>query len=283
MCEVCGLHWEGATCPRCGTVLQVGRARCAICQKELAGPIARCDQCGAATPELEEVPEDAIQRLTALPGIDDRTARRLFARGFSDPADLLGIALPEHAVRQGLHHTLARKLTLQALKVAPRIRKEVPCAICETPKPAANAICPACGVRGEREPTPEEIRAQIAQVIGEVRDLAADPDFLGMPAELRDEIMDAFSADVVPARNVQVESSAYANQFEDWRARGIDTLLLERLLVQEGEESFRRNYAGILRRQVTKRREGGRFWCAICNEELAADEPECENCGAKFR
>lgn len=284
LCEVCGLVCGDAdVCPRCGTVLRIGRARCETCGEEFSGLVASCDRCGTLVPAPADAPADSIRRLTLLPGIDDRTARWLYGHGYAEPADVLGLALPERAVRIGLHRTLARKLAIQGLRAAPRIRKEVPCPVCETPKPSANAICPACGARGEREPTPEEIQRQLATVVGEVHDLAADPDFLEMPTELRDEILDAFAGVVGPVSPPPLGSTAYAPQLREWRSAGIDTSLLEQILSEEGEASFRRKYGEIVRRQIAKRREAGRFWCPICDEELAPDEPECENCGAKFR
>ena len=283
LCEVCGWRGEDDVCPRCGTILHVGRARCRVCRKELPGPIARCAECGGAEPLLENAPAESIERLIQLPGIDDRMARWLYGRGYWDPADVLKLALPERAIRLGLHRTLARKITLNQLTVAPRIRKEVPCPVCETPKASANAVCAACGARGEREPTPEEIQRQLAEVVGEVQDLAADPDFLEMPTDLREEILDAFDADVAPAITVPQAPQTYERQFSEWRACGIDTTLLEQILHQEGEAAFRSKFAPIVRRQLGKRRDNGRFWCPVCDEELAPEEPECENCGAKFR
>jgi hypothetical protein len=255
-----------------------------MCRKELPGPVARCAECGSAEPAVDDAPPESIERLIQLPGIDDRTARWLYGRGYWNPADVLKLALPERAIRLGLHRTLARKITLNQLPMAtPRIRKEVPCPLCGTPKASANAVCAACGARGEREPTSEEIQKQLAEVVGEVQDLAADPDFLEMPEDLREEILDAFDADVARAIPVPEASQTYERQFGEWRERGIDTTLVERILREEGEGAFRAKFAAIVRCQLGKRRDNGRFWCPVCDEELAADEPECENCGAKFK
>ena len=282
LCEVCGWRGEDDVCPRCGTILHVGRALCRVCKREIRGPIARCTECGSAEPLLENAPAESIARLTQLPGIDDRAARWLYGRGYWDPADVLKLALPERAIRMGMHRTLARKMTLTQLTVAPRIRKEVPCPMCETPKASANAVCPACGARGEREPSPEEIQKQLAEVVGEVQDLAADPDFLEMPADLREEILDAFET-VGAAIPVPEAAQTFERQFSEWRARGIDTAPLEQILHDEGEVAFRSKFAAIVRRQLAKRRDDGRFWCPVCDEELSPHEGECENCGAKFK
>lgn len=280
MCEVCNWHGDDDVCPRCGTVLRVGSAKCQMCGGDFVGPVAHCSDCGNPLQAADDAPDEALQGLTRLPGIDDSMARSLFGHGINDPADLLRIGLPDHAVRTGLHRTLARKATMQELHPL-SLRTEVPCGVCETPKASADAVCSACGARGERGPTVADIQYQLAQVVGEVNDLEADPDFLGMPSDLRAEILHAVREDTTQAA-MRIASPTIASQFVEWRSRGIDTVPLERVFIEEGEEAFRGKFALILRRQFAKRRKAGRFWCTVCNQELASDDGECDNCGAKF-
>jgi ribosomal protein L32 len=225
---------------------------------------------------MPETPE-AIERIARLPGVDHAAARRLVARGFTDPADVLKLALPDRAVRLGLHRTFARRLTLDELPTPRQVRKTVACPTCGTPREAAGRECPACGARGEREIAVDEVRRKLEEVAGVVYDLAADPDFQGMPEELREEILDAFEEAGFTAE------SEYAEQFREWRARGIDTAQVERVLREEGPEAFHEKFVRMIRAQLLKRRKGDRFECPLCEVELPANVEECDNCGAKFR
>ena len=277
-CGVCGWRGEDDVCPRCGTVLLKGLALCRRCGKAFPGPLARCDACGGAVepPRTPETP-DAIDRIARLPGVDSATARRLVARGFTDPADVLKLALPERAVRLGIHRTLARRLALGELPMRRHVRKTVTCPTCGTPRNAAARECPACGDRGEREVAPDEIRRKLEEVAGVVYDLEGDPDFQGMPEELREEILDAFEE-----AGFTIDSE-YAEQFREWRARGFDTAEVERVLREEGVEAFREKFVRLIRAQLLKHRKGDRFECPLCEVELPATVEECDNCGAKFR
>jgi len=110
-----------------------------------------------------------------------------------------------------------------------------------------------------------------------VYDLEGDPDFQGMPEELREEILDAFEE-----AGFTIESE-YAEQFREWRARGFDTAEVERVLREEGAEAFREKFVRLIRAQLLKHRKGDRFECPLCEVELSATVEECDNCGAKFR
>src|SRR2546422_262663 len=233
-CGVCGWRGEEDVCPRCGTVLLKGLALCRRCGKAFDGPIARCDACGGAvepprTPETSE----AVDRLSRLPGVNSDTARRLVARGFRDPADILQLALPERAVRLGLHRTLARRLTLDGLPSAPHVRKTVLCATCGLPRESRGGECAACGSRGERVVPSDEMERALGQVAGLVYDLSSDPDFQGMPDALREEILEAFEE-----AGLATVDGEYAEQFREWRSRGFDTHGLQRLLREECVEAF---------------------------------------------
>jgi len=279
-CGVCGWRGEEDACPRCGTILLRGRALCRKCGKVFEGPLARCDACGG---EVEPPPapdvDEAAARLARLPGIDPVTARRLAARGFRDASDLLRLALPERAIRKGLHRAIARRMTLGELHPAAPVRKTVPCPTCGVPRDPKNARCRACGSPWERGSRPEDVQQRIEEVAGEVYDLAADPDFRGLPPEVREEILEAFEG---AGLATSVESE-YEDQFREWRSRGIDTGELERILREEGSEAFRARFVRLVRAQVLKVRRDGRFLCPLCEDAIDAAAEECGNCGAKFR
>jgi rubrerythrin len=278
-CGVCGWRGEGESCQRCGTVLLRDLAFCPRCGKAFDGPIAWCDACGGAvTPPRTPEASEAIGRLARIPGVDEEAAKRLFARGFKDPADLFRLALPERAVRQGLHRVLARKIALGDLTPARRVRKSIACPRCGTSHEAYASHCPICGTRGEWEVRPDEVERNLAEVVGEVYDLMGDPDFGGMPEEMREEILDAFEG----AGLATAVDNEYEVQFREWRARGLETHELERILREEGSDAFRAKFVRIIRTQIMKRRVAGRFVCPLCDLDLAPAVEECENCGAKF-
>lgn len=279
-CAVCGWRGEDEVCPRCGTVLLRGRAFCRQCGKIFEGILARCDACGGVveTPPAPHA-DDAIERLAQLPGVSRHVAQDLHARGFREPADVLKLALPERAVRLGLHRTLARKAAMGELRPVPRTHKAIACTRCGAERVASTGACPACGARAGREPQPEEIRATLEKVTGIVHDLTADPDFRGMPASMREEILEAFEG---AGLSTSVDSE-FSEQIREWKARGFDTRELERVLRDEGPDAFRAKSVPVIRAQLLKRRNGERFLCPLCDVRLEPTSVECENCGAKFR
>lgn len=279
-CRVCGWRGEEDACPRCGTILIRGRALCRKCGKVFDGPLARCDACGGdvappAGPDLDK----AAAQLARLPGLDPAAARRLASRGFRDASDLLRLALPERAVRKGLHRAIARRMTLDELGPATKVRKMVACPTCGVPRDPKGARCPACDSPWEREVSAEDVRQRLEEVSGEVYDLAKDPDFRDLPADVKEEILDAFEG---AGLATSVESQ-YEEQFREWQARGIDTRELERILREEGSEAFKAKFMALVRAQVLKIRRGQRFLCPLCEVSIEAIAEECENCGAKFR
>src|SRR5438034_9940213 len=74
---------------------------------------------------------EAVRSLASIPGVSDERAKELAAKGFRDFADVVRLALPERAVRQGLHHTIARKVLLADLVPRP-------------PRSESGARCPKC-------------------------------------------------------------------------------------------------------------------------------------------
>ncbi len=278
-CRVCG--WRGAddVCPKCGTVLLQGRALCRRCGKVFEGPIAICDECGGTiSPPPEPEDDAAIERLTHLPGVSKATAAELHRRGFRDPSEVLRLALPDRAVRLGVHRTLARKVTLEELRPVRHFVKTVACPTCGAPRKPSDARCPACDSPWDREPNPEEMRKAIAEVAGEIHDLAADPDFRGLPEEMREEILEAVEGAGFPLET----ENEFAQQFQEWKARGFDTAELERILREEGSDVFKATFVRVIRSQLLKRRDQGRFQCPLCESDVPPTAEECENCGAKF-
>jgi len=176
-----------------------------------------------------------------------------------------------------MHRTLARRLTLESLPSAPHVRKTTLCATCGLPREGGGQ-CPACGSRGERDIPANELERTLGQVAGLVYDLSADPDFQGMPERLREEILDAFEE-----AGLAAAEGEYAEQFREWKARGLETRELERILRDEGPDEFRARFVAIIRCQTMKRRSGDEFACPICDAELPPTVEECENCGAKFQ
>src|SRR5438128_12131060 len=133
-CFVCGFESGLAVCPRCNTIRGAYRADCRTCGKAFDGWVATCDACGGFTVGEAEGPSDrqAVRTLSSVPGISESRAKELVAKGFLDFSDVVRLALPESAVRLGVHHAIARKALLLDLVT----RKE--------PRPTG-ARCPMCG------------------------------------------------------------------------------------------------------------------------------------------
>src|SRR2546428_2627732 len=133
-CFVCGFRSAKPVCPRCNTILRPDHAVCATCGKAFEGWIAACDSCGAHMKPANATSEEgeAFRSLASVPGMSEERARALAAKGFRDFADVVRLALPESAVRQGLHPTIARKVLLADLVPRP-------------PRAMSGARCPRCG------------------------------------------------------------------------------------------------------------------------------------------
>ena len=71
------------------------------------------------------------------------------------------------------------------------------------------------------------------------------------------------------------------HQLVAWRAKGFDVVPLERLL-EVDPKRFREISARLIRAQVMKKAEGGRYRCPLCDLRLESTAEECENCGARF-
>ena len=147
-CGVCGLESEEAVCPRCNTILLRDRAVCPKCGKLFDGWTALCDACGASLGPEPPAPadEEAVRLLASIPGISEDAARGLVAKGFRDFSDVVRLALPEAAVRRGLHHAIARHALLADLAPhAARVASATVCPVCGSPWAADADRCEVCG------------------------------------------------------------------------------------------------------------------------------------------
>src|SRR5947208_3706183 len=133
-CFVCGFESRAAVGPHGNTSLRVDQAVGRTCGKAFDGRVATCDACGGFSVGEPERPSDreAVRTLSSVPGISESRAKELVAKGFLDFSDVVRLALPENAVRLGVHHAIARRALLLDLVT----RKE---------PHATGARCPMCG------------------------------------------------------------------------------------------------------------------------------------------
>ena len=279
-CFVCGFRSARPVCPRCNTILRPDQAVCATCGKAFEGWIAACDACSApikrARATLEE--GDAFRSLASVPGISEERAKALAAKGFRDFADVVRLALPESAVRQGLHHTIARKVLLADL--VPRSQRAVSgarCPMCGAAWLANATRCASCGSTFGLGLEPAAIEQRLQEITGDLVNLAEDEDFQGMPEDVRNEILQAFGG-VTPDDLVREE---YVRQIEAWRTKGFDVAHVEHLL-EEDLPNFRERSARLIRLQVAKKVDSGKYRCPLCEVRLDSTAEECGNCGARF-
>jgi len=278
-CSVCGFATDAAVCPRCSTILLKGQAICPKCGKRFQGSIATCDACGAELRAKAPAPDaDAVQELAAVPGIGEVTARELAARGFKDFSDVVRLALPESAVSKGLHHSIARKVLLSTLGAGTEVSKGgAPCPSCGTAWPPGAERCAICGATPDAALDVEALEQKLHAVTGEIVDLSADPDFQDMPSEVREELLSAFGG----YDETELIKEECRRQIEAWRRKGFDVEPLERLL-DEDPSGFQEKSVRLIRTQMMKKAEGGRFRCPLCDVVLKSVAAECPNCGALF-
>ncbi len=267
-------------CPRCNTILLRGQAICSRCGKLFPGWIAECDACGAPmTPEPAR-PSDAesVRLLASVPGISEARARQLVARGFHDFSDIVRLALPESAVRKGMHHAIARRALLADLvPKVPAVARGDRCPVCGSRWPEGFERCTTCGSAASTEVPVAAVEQKLEQVTGEIVALSHDADFRDMPADIRRELLDAFGG-LDPEALVRGE---YRHQIQAWREKGFDVDPLEELLASDLDQ-FREKSVRLIRAQILKKVEGGEFRCPLCDVTLPPEAEQCENCGAKF-
>ncbi|HTD80606.1 MAG TPA: hypothetical protein VK723_00505 [Thermoplasmata archaeon] len=280
-CPVCGLPTDAAVCPRCATILVPAEAICPRCGKMFSGRIAVCDACGRGIAgDLDETEERAVRAFALVPGMDDGTARRLYARGFREFADVIKLGLPESAVRKGLHHTISRKIILGTVvpKASHRVGRTA-CMACYAVVLETETKCPACGAAVGPEAEMAFIESRLSAVQGSLAPLAEDPDFRAMPDPVRAEILREISTMLVsPSPPSDAELRA---QIEAWRRKGFDVDPILVLLAQH-PNNFRERAVRLIRAQIRKKMEGGVFRCPLCDVYLEPAAEECGNCGAKF-
>lgn len=245
-----------------------------------SGWIAACDTCGSSLgPKPPPVADgDAVRALASIPGITDERAKELVLRGFRDFSDLVRLALPERAVRQGLHHAIARKAILADLVGrSERTVSGARCPMCGAAWLANATRCAACGSSSDLEIDPAAMEQKLQEISGEIVDLATDEDFQRMPEDVRNELVQAFGG-LDEGDFIRQE---YHHQIDAWRAKHFDATPLERLL-DDDLDHFRERSARLIRAQVMKKAEGGKYRCPLCEVLLASTAEECENCGARF-
>src|SRR2546422_192859 len=165
--------------------------------------------------------------LSSVRGTSGGRAKGLAAKGFRDFADVVRLALPDSAVRQGLHHTIARKALLADL--APRPPQAVSgarCPMCGAAWLANATRCASCGSTFDLGLEPAAIEQRLQEITGDLVNLAEDEDFQGMPEDVRNEILQAFGG-VTPDDLVREE---YVRQIEAWRTEGFGVAHLQQLL-----------------------------------------------------
>ena len=68
---------------------------------------------------------------------------------------------------------------------------------------------------------------------------------------------------------------------EAWQAKGVDVASVERIFVEDPTH-FRERSARLIRKQVMKTADSGKYRCPLCEVRLDITEEECSNCGARF-
>jgi predicted amidophosphoribosyltransferase len=279
-CFVCGFKSRDVVCPRCNTILRAERAVCRRCGKAFDGWIAACESCGGSTIGKPEGPteREAVKAMASVPGITNQRAKALVGKGFRDFADVVRLALPENAVRLGLHHAIARKALLLDLVAQPeRLVSGARCPMCGAAWLVNATRCEACGSSADIELDPMIVEQKLEEITGEIVDLAEDEDFQGLPDDLRTEFLRAFGG-VSPEDLLQEECR---HQVEAWRLKGFDVGSVERILTDDLPH-FRERSARLIRAQVMKTAQSGKYRCPLCEVRLESTAEECNNCGARF-
>ena len=279
-CGVCGFEADGAVCPRCNTILLRGQAICSRCGKLFPGWIAVCDACGASLGPGPRGPadEEAVRLLASVPGISEENARVLVAKGFRDFSDIVRLALPDAAVRKGLHHAIARRALLADLPARKRAAgPSSACPVCGSPWPVGADRCPVCGSAATTDLPVESVERKLREVADELVTLGDEEDVEDIPEDIRKELLDAFAA-IDPEDVVRDE---YRRQIEAWRAKGFVVAPLEDLLAKD-LEAFRERGVRLIRAQLLKKLDRGTFRCPLCDVALPPEAEVCENCGARF-
>ena len=279
-CFVCGFRSRASICPRCNTILREDRVACPRCGRILDGMFGSCESCGTETRSEHTEGEDreARRTLASVPGITEEHAKALVAKGFRNFADVVRLALPDRAVRLGLHHAIARKVMLADLVARPeRQVSGARCPMCGAAWVVHATRCAACGSTANLELDPFVVEQKLQEITGEIVDLATDDDFRQMPSEIRSDLLEAFGG--VSSDDLLREECQH--QVEAWRSKGFDVAPIERIL-EEDLTRFREQSARLIRAQLMKKTDSGKYRCPLCEVLLESTADECGNCGARF-
>jgi hypothetical protein len=277
-CFVCGFESRATVCPRCNTILRPDRATCGSCGRPFDGWIATCDACGSPMAREKRDHRDAHKAFASIPGITEDQAKDLVARGFRDFSDVVRLALPQSAVRLGLHHAIARKALLLTLAARPdRLVSGARCPMCGAAWLVGALRCAACGSAFDPTLDPSLVEQKLHEITGEIVDLAAEEDFQEVPQDIRTEFLEAFGG---PSPEDLLREEC-RHQIDAWRLKGFDVVAVERLL-EEDLSRFREQSTRLIRAQVMKKAESGTYRCPLCEMRLASTAEACGNCGARF-
>src|SRR5207247_3344150 len=123
--------------------------------------------------------------------------------------------------------------------------------------------CTACVSIFNLAIDPVVMEQKLQEITGEIIDLAMDEDFRGMPESVRDELMQAFGG----LRPEELLREEYEHQVEAWRGKGFDVTSVERILTEDFSH-FRERTARLIRAQVMKNAESGKYRCPLCEVEI---------------
>ena len=299
-CPLCGMPSEDAVCSRCNTVIEWEKATCPICGRMFSSSIAVCDVCDESLRMPKELQDEdrELKHLMMIAGVSKDAARALWMQGIRDFSDLMKLALPQRAIKMGLHRTIARKMMMAEFVRRGPSGDSANCPICSGPYDPETGFCEKCKYSPLPDWSERWIRERLDKITDGVENLCADPDFESMPDEEKKQVLGEVNEMLEPAFNEErlvselekvfgtldkqkEELSQYRMQIEAWRRKGFDVSSLEQLLDKDVEE-FRLNCVKIMRLQIRNRQKEFKFLCPLCEAGVEPDVKECPNCGAIF-
>jgi len=299
-CPLCGLPTEEAVCPRCNTIITWEKAKCPKCGRMYSTSFAVCDVCDEKLKPLEPAKdaEASMKSLMIVAGISQEAARTLYGQGIHDFSELVKLALPQKAVKLGLHKTIARRMMMAEFIKQGKKFDEGVCPVCQSSFDVETGFCPKCKYSPLPEGSEDWIKERIDKVTGELENLSRNPEFLGMPDESRKQVIDELNEDLESGENeekiiAEMESvfeevdaedeqkQQYRLQIQGWREKGFDVSELEKLLDTDMEK-FRKECVKLMRSQIRRQRDELEYECAMCQTRVQADAKDCPKCGATF-
>lgn len=271
-------------CSRCGTIFPEEELECKTCGKKFESFVAFCPSCGQA-PDRES-PEngsrdEAVQRFQLIPGVTRDMASKLYDRGITSFADLIGMSLPESEKKRGLHRIIARRLMLSGLIMTQRESKEGPaCARCRGTLDENDLKCQICGAPSGGAFLELEIGEKTVKLGDYMDELYEYIKNTLHGAKATKEIGSEIAQAIAKMDERELLKQEYRNQMEAWREKGFDVSGLEEIL-EKDIKKFREKSLEMIKAQVRKR-ESDVLRCPLCEFLLKKDWRECPNCGAKF-